>query len=83
MEQEIEDLVNEISPCKSLRHSHPKCYEFFYNLFQKHPNAKKKRVHKIIDISISGKFDAPGGPVFRIYYPWGWSDTISWRKCIH
>jgi hypothetical protein len=80
--QNIEDLVMELAPCPSLRTHHPECYEFFRELFQHHPAAERKKVHKIKDISLSGTFDAPGGPVFRIHYSKWKSDTISWRKCL-
>lgn len=80
--QNIEDLVMELAPCPSLRTHHPHCYAFFRELFQRHPDAERKKVHKIQDISLSGTFNAPGGPVFRIHYSRNKSDTISWRKCL-
>jgi len=54
--QNIEDLVMELAPCPSLRKYHPECYEFFRELFQHHPDAERKKVSAIQDISLG----APG-----------------------
>lgn len=85
--RELEDLVLELAPCKSLRTKHPAMFEFFVSLFHKHPKAVEKRVADIKDISLEPKsekrsLDADGGPVFRIHYSCRKSDTISWRKCV-
>lgn len=86
--QEVEDLVLELAPCKSLRNKHPLMYEYFRELFRYHPEAfTKKRVDDIVDISLivrhkQGSLDEHGGPIFRVRYIDGKKDTLSWRKCV-
>jgi hypothetical protein len=83
---EIRWKIEDIGVCPSLRVQRPGSYEFFRELFQHHPEAEKKRVEEIKDISLKkhGK-----GPIknyqdlqFHLHYEDGTSDSISWRKCV-
>lgn len=75
----IRDQIEAIGQCKSLRSEHPKEYVFFYELFQKHPHAERKRVSEITDIFIQQSWGD-----FRLGYRLrdGTKDTISWNKCL-
>lgn len=64
--QEIEDLIMELAPCKSLRKYHPQHYEFFRDLFHHHPDAERKKVDAIVDISL----DTPGGARLGLLKQW-------------
>jgi hypothetical protein len=79
-------LIVEIGACPSL-HGTPH-YEFFRDLFQYHPEAERKRVTEIRDISLQ-KFSKmakrifkPSQLQFKLYYGDGTSDTISWVDCV-
>jgi hypothetical protein len=79
-------LIVEIGACPSLRMTPH--YEFFRNLFQCHPEAERKRVTEIRDISLQ-KFSKmtkrifkPSQLQFKLYYGDGTSDTISWVDCV-
>lgn len=76
---EIRDRIHTVGLCKSLRSEHPKEYTFFYELFQKHPHAERKRVREIADIFIQQSWgDFQIGYMLRD----GTRDTISWNKCL-
>lgn len=72
-------LIDAIGLCRSLRTSHPENYQFFYELFQRHPRAEAKRLADVIDIYI----DLARGD-YRMGYVLsdGSRDTISWNKCL-
>lgn len=75
---EIRERIATVGFCNSLR-GRPEEYAFFYALFQRHPEAERKRVSEIVDIFIeSVKGDARLGYVLRD----GTRDTISWNKCL-
>lgn len=79
--------IQRIGVCPSLKTHHPASYTFFRELFQNHPEANRKRVAEIEDISLR-KFNKrapaqmPGNLQFVLQYPDGTRDTISWKKCI-
>jgi hypothetical protein len=75
----VRSHIETIGQCKSLRSEHPNEYVFFYELFQKHPHAERKRVSEITDICIQKSWGE-----FRLGYILrdGTKDTISWNKCL-
>ncbi len=82
----IGKLMVEIGACPSLRETPH--YEFFRELFQHHPEAERKRVTEIRDISLQ-KFSKmtrrifkPSQLQFKLHYRDGTSDTISWVDCV-
>ena len=82
----IGKLMVEIGACPSLRETPH--YEFFRELFQHHPEAERKRVAEIRDISLQ-KFSRmtrrifkPSQLQFKLHYRDGTSDTISWVDCV-
>lgn len=82
----IGQLIVEIGACPSLRETPH--YEFFRELFQHHPEAERKRVTEIRDISLQ-KFSKmtrrifkPSQLQFKLHYRDGTSDTISWVDCV-
>ncbi len=82
----IGQLMVEIGVCPSLRET--PYYEFFRELFQYHPEAERKRVTEIRDISLQ-KFSRmtrrifkPSQLQFKLHYRDGTSDTISWVDCV-
>jgi hypothetical protein len=82
----IGQLIVEIGACPSLRETPH--YEFFRELFQYHPEAERKRVTEIRDISLQ-KFSRmtrrvfkPSQLQFKLHYRDGTSDTISWVDCV-
>ncbi len=83
---EIRWKIEDIGVCPSLRVERPSSYEFFRELFQHHPEAKKKRVEEIKDISLKkhgrGQIKDYRDLQFHLHYEDGTSDSISWRKCV-
>ena len=75
---DIRQRIVSIGFCKSLRHR-PADYDYFYALFQRHPEAERKRVAEIVDIYIE---QVRGDARLGYILPDGTRDTISWNKCI-
>ena len=75
----VRSRIDMIGQCKSIRTEHPEDYVFFYELFQQHPHADRKRVSEIADIFIQEAWGE-----YRMGYILldGTKDTISWNKCL-
>ena len=85
----VYDIIKNISLTHSLRKTNPELYNFFFCLFQRHPEKEKKEVSLITDISIR-KFPGAKKIViehrdkqFVIIKSNGSEDSISWIKCVH
>jgi hypothetical protein len=75
---EIRDRIASVGLCTSLRHR-PDDYAYFRALFQRHPEAERKRVCDIVDIFIE---QVRGEARLGYVCSDGTRDTISWNKCL-
>lgn len=77
---EVRERIALVGKCKSLRTKHPDQYSFFFDLFQNHPHAERKRVAEIEDIFI--RIGYAGTYQMGYILPDGMKDTISWVSCV-
>jgi hypothetical protein len=76
----VDSLISNRGICKSLKSYNLDEYNFFYKLFQRHPDKERKRTTEIVDIAIEPH--TISRYVTIIILNDGTSDTISYVKCV-
>jgi len=82
-------LIREIGTCEKLSVNNPAAFQFYKDLFQRHPEKERKGVPQLIDISIRRFLKTPHwkNPLeisdyqFIIHKSDGTEDSISWNTC--
>jgi hypothetical protein len=82
-------LIKQVGVCPNLAARNPEAFQFFKDLFGRHPEKDRKGVHLLIDISIcrfpKARADRPlevNDHQFKIHKSDGSDDTISWVSCV-
>jgi len=85
----IDNIIN-TGPTYSLKKTHRELYDFFFSLFQRHPEKDRKEVSLITDISIRRfprakpkKYLDFRDHQFFIIKNNGSEDSISWNSCVN
>ncbi len=81
LEEYTKNIITNIGCCSSIKNNHIHHYNFFVNLFTRHPKYPEK-IYNMCDISIVRNKVNPKYLELNIIKDDGSIDDISWRSCV-